>query len=64
MIPDETCNEFIQSECYHITERLFAAKYLTYLPSKEDLLKEIEIQKAIYYAEHPNEGEANNSEDH
>jgi predicted nuclease of restriction endonuclease-like (RecB) superfamily len=34
-------------------DRLFAAKYLTYLPSKEELRAEIEAQKAIYYAEHP-----------
>ena len=36
-------------------DRLFAAKYLTYLPSKEELRAEIEAQKAIYYADHPEE---------
>ena len=36
-------------------DRLFAAKYLTYLPSKEDLVREIQVQKEIYYANHPGE---------
>ena len=35
----------------------FAAKYMTHLPSEEELRKEIEIQKAIYYSEHPEEDE-------
>ena len=39
------------------SDRLFASKYLTYMPDKESLRAEIEAQKAIYYAEHPEEKE-------
>ena len=38
-------------------DQLFTAKYLLHIPSKEQLRAEIEAQKAIYYAEHPDEGE-------
>ena len=31
---------------------MYAAKYLTYLPSKEVLAREIEMQKVIYEHEH------------
>lgn len=34
-------------------KRMYAAKYLTYLPSKEELAREIEAQKEIYEHEHP-----------
>lgn len=33
-------------------KRMYAAKYLTYLPSKEVLAREIEMQKVIYEHEH------------
>ena len=33
-------------------KRMYAAKFLTYLPSKEDLAREIEMQKEIYEHEH------------
>ena len=39
------------------SDRLFASKYLTYMPDEESLRAEIEAQKAIYYAEHPEEKE-------
>ena len=29
------------------------SKYLTYLPTKEQLKKEIERQKAVFYMQHP-----------
>lgn len=34
-------------------DQLFAARYLPYLPSEEELRAEIESQKAIFYSEHP-----------
>lgn len=34
-------------------EQLFASKYKLYLPTKEELKAEIEAQKAIFYAQHP-----------
>lgn len=37
----------------HDNERLFMSKYLTYLPTKEQLKAEIEKQKNIFYAQHP-----------
>ena len=35
------------------SKQIFAAKYLTYLPSEEELTKEIERQKELFYLEHP-----------
>ena len=35
------------------SKQIFAAKYLTYLPTEEELRKEIEEQKAICWAENP-----------
>ncbi|MDU3079073.1 MAG: hypothetical protein E7B29_22745, partial [Mixta calida] len=32
---------------------LFMSKYLTYLPTKEQLKREIERQKEIFYMQHP-----------
>lgn len=36
----------------HDNDRLFMSKYLTYLPSKEQLKHEIERQKEIFYMQH------------
>lgn len=33
-------------------EQLFATKYKLYLPTEEELRREIEQQKAIYYLQH------------
>ena len=35
------------------SKQVFAAKYHTYLPSEEELIKEIERQKEIFYLSHP-----------
>lgn len=37
----------------HDNDRLFMSKYLTYLPTKEQLKQEIERQKEIFYMQHP-----------
>lgn len=37
------------------------SKYLTYLPTKEQLKVEIERQKEIFYMQHPALGENNGS---
>ena len=37
----------------HDNDRLFMSKYLTYLPTKEQLKAEIERQKEIFYMQHP-----------
>jgi len=39
------------------SNQLFQAKYLTYLPAKEELLREIETQKHIYELQQENEHE-------
>lgn len=44
----ETSNDLAQYSVLHDNEQLFAAKYLTYLPKKEDLLAEIERQKEFF----------------
>ena len=38
-------------------KRMYAAKYLTYIPSKEVLAREIEMQKEIYIEQHGSETE-------
>ena len=35
-------------------EQLFATKYKTYLPSEEELRREITRQKELFYLQHPN----------
>lgn len=35
------------------SKQIFTAKYLTYLPTEEELTREIERQREIYYLEHP-----------
>ncbi|MBQ8180070.1 MAG: DUF1016 family protein [Candidatus Methanomethylophilaceae archaeon] len=50
---DETDRDVVHYSVLRDKERLFAAKYLTYLPSEDELIKEIEAQKAIYFSEHP-----------
>ncbi len=41
----------------HDNDRLFMSKYLTYLPTKEQLKQEIERQKAVFYMQHPQQTE-------
>lgn len=50
---NETDRDVVHYSVLQDKERLFAAKYLTYLPSEEELIREIEAQKAIYFSEHP-----------
>ncbi|MBR4677911.1 MAG: DUF1016 family protein, partial [Bacteroidales bacterium] len=40
-------------------EQLFATKYKTYLPSDEELRREITRQKELFYLQHPNLKNAN-----
>ena len=51
---NETDRDVVHYSVLQDKERLFVAKYLTYLPSEEEeLIREIEAQKAIYFPEHP-----------
>lgn len=49
----ETDEDIARYSVLHDNERLFMSKYLTYLPSKEQLRTEIERQKEIFYMQHP-----------
>ena len=49
----ETSEDIARYSVLHDSDRLFMSKYLTYLPTEEQLRTEIEKQKAIFYAQHP-----------
>lgn len=48
LLCSETSEDMAQYSVLHGSEQLFQAKYLTYLPSKEDLRREIEQQKQLF----------------
>lgn len=49
----ETDEDIARYSVLHDNDRLFMSKYLTYLPTKEQLRTEIEHQKEIFYMQHP-----------
>lgn len=49
----ETSEDIARYSVLHDNERLFMSKYMTYLPTKEQLRAEIERQKEIFYMQHP-----------
>lgn len=53
LLCSETDEDIARYSVLHDNNRLFMSKYLTYLPTKEQLSKEIELQKKIFYAQHP-----------
>lgn len=48
----DTSKDIAQYSVLHENKQLYAAKYLTYLPSEEVLRREIEQQKEIFYLQH------------
>lgn len=48
----DTSKDIAQYSVLHDSKQLFAAKYLTFLPKKEVLDREIEQQKEIFYLQH------------
>lgn len=50
----ETSRDIAKYSILNDSKQLFAAKYLTYLPSERELKEEIERQKEIFYLQHPN----------
>jgi len=48
LLCSETSEDIARYSVLHDSKQLFASKYLTYLPSKEELKKEIERQKQIF----------------
>ncbi len=53
LLCSETDEDIARYSILHDNDRLFMSKYLTYLPTKEQLRAEIEHQKEIFYMQHP-----------
>ena len=58
----ETDDDIARYSVMHGSEQLFASKYKLYLPTEEELRAEIEAQKAIFYLQQKETGEANGLE--
>lgn len=52
LLCSETSEDIARFSILHDSDNIFMAKYMTYLPTKEQLRTEIENQKAIFYAQH------------
>lgn len=50
----ETDKNIVRYSILHGSEQLFAAKYKTYMPTNEELRKEIEHQKELYLLQNKN----------
>ena len=53
LLCSETSEDIARYAVLHDNDRLFMSKYLTYLPTKEQLKAEIEQQKRLFYMQHP-----------
>ena len=53
LLCSETSEDIARYSVLRDNNRLFMSKYLTVLPTKDQLKKEIEKQKSIFYAQHP-----------
>ena len=53
LLCSETSEDIARYSVLHDNDRLFMSKYLTYLPTKEQLRAEIEKQKDIFQLQHP-----------
>lgn len=53
LLCSETDEDIARYSVLHDNDRLFMSKYLTYLPTKEQLKNEIDKQKAVFYMQHP-----------
>lgn len=54
LLCSETSEDMAQYSVLHGSEQLFQAKYFTYLPSKEELRREIEQQKQLFLEQQNN----------
>ena len=52
LLCSETDEDIARYSVLHDNNRLFMSKYLTYLPTKEQLRVEIERQKEIFFMQH------------
>ena len=55
LLCSETDEDIARYSVLHDNDHLFMSKYLTCLPTKEQLKTEIERQKEIFYMQHPDE---------
>ena len=63
LLCSETSEDIAKYSVLHDNNNLFMSKYLTYLPTKEQLKNEIERQKNIFYEQHPSiKGETSESD--
>ena len=53
LLCSEADEDIARYSVLHDNDRLFMSKYLTYLPTKEQLKTEIERQKEIFFMQHP-----------
>lgn len=58
LLCSETDEDIARYSVLHDNDHLFMSKYLTFLPTKEQLKAEIERQKEIFYMQHPKEIES------
>ena len=54
LLCSDTSDDRARYSVLHGSDQIFQAKYLTYLPSKEELAREIEIQKEIFRQQQAN----------
>ena len=52
LLCSETSQDIARFSILHDSKQLFASKYLTYLPTEQQLKKEIEKQKEIFRLQH------------
>lgn len=52
LLCSETSEDMARYSVLNGNEQIFQAKYLTFLPSKEELAKEIELQKEVFRLQH------------
>lgn len=54
LLCSDTSDDMARYSVLHGSDQIFQAKYLTFLPSKEELAREIEIQKEIFRQQQAN----------
>ncbi len=54
LLCSDTDEDVARYSSLHINSQLYAAKYKTYLPSEEELKREIERQKTFFYLKQKN----------
>lgn len=52
LLCSETDNDIARYSVLHDNDRLFASKYMLYMPSEEELKREIELQKEFFRLQH------------